>query len=385
MQALGLLCETVREHNTSKRSHKERRDTNSQWQLVDENAVISFHRMCRKIVQLVDSADASSNLKLVSVMALDVLANRFPSDQSIFSECLATVTKNISSHNVAVSSGCLRATAALVNVLGPRSLPQLPSIMEKVFLCSDVKSIQSIDKAHVSSSTKNESIFSSALVVLEVVVDKLGGFLNPYLGNIIEFLLQPHFASESDLKLKLKADSVRRLIAERIPVRTMKNILFDFLIFITPFVFVLILTFIIQVRLALQPLQKIYSKVAISGDSSLRVYFGMLANLISSMDRSSVAGYHVQIYESCLHALDLRREHHILVQNVDAVEKSVINAIISLTMKLTETMFKPLFVRSIEWAAEDIACEGSTNIDRAISFYALVDKLAENHRLVSSF
>ncbi|XP_015877759.3 uncharacterized protein At3g06530 isoform X1 [Ziziphus jujuba] len=350
-KALGLLCETVREHNTSKRSHKERRDTNSQWQLVDENAVISFHRMCRKIVQLVDSADASSNLKLVSVMALDVLANRFPSDQSIFSECLATVTKNISSHNVAVSSGCLRATAALVNVLGPRSLPQLPSIMEKVFLCSDVKSIQSIDKAHVSSSTKNESIFSSALVVLEVVVDKLGGFLNPYLGNIIEFLLHPHFASESDLKLKLKADSVRRLIAERIPV-----------------------------RLALQPLQKIYSKVAISGDSSLRVYFGMLANLISSMDRSSVAGYHVQIYESCLHALDLRREHHILVQNVDAVEKSVINAIISLTMKLTETMFKPLFVRSIEWAAEDIACEGSTNIDRAISFYALVDKLAENHR-----
>ncbi|KAH7537802.1 hypothetical protein FEM48_Zijuj03G0131900 [Ziziphus jujuba var. spinosa] len=341
-KALGLLCETVREHNTSKRSHKERRDTNSQWQLVDENAVISFHRMCRKIVQLVDSADASSNLKLVSVMALDVLANRFPSDQSIFSECLATVTKNISSHNVAVSSGCLRATAALVNVLGPRSLPQLPSIMEKVFLCSDVKSIQSIDKAHVSSSTKNESIFSSALVVLEAVVDKLGGFLNPYLGNIIEFLLQPHFASESDLKLKLKADSVRRLIAERIPV-----------------------------RLALQPLQKIYSKVAISGDSSLRVYFGMLANLISSMDRSSVAGYHVQIYESCLHALDLRREHHILVQNVDAVEKSVINAIISLTMKLTETMFKPLFVRSIEWAAEDIACEGSTNIDRAISFYAL--------------
>lgn len=162
----------------------------------------------------------------------------------------------------------------------------------------------------------------------------------------------------------------------------MKNILFDFIIFIKPFLLVTILTFIIQVRLTLPPLLDIYSSGAVSGDSSLRVYFGMLANLVSTMDRSSVAGYHVQIFESCLCALDLRREHHISVQNIDAVENTVINAMISLTMKLTETMFKPLFVRSIEWA-EEISC--ATDIDRTISFYALVDKLAENHRLVSSF
>lgn len=146
------------------------------------------------------------------------------------------------------------------------------------------------------------------------------------------------------------------------------------------------MTFVIQVRLALPPLLKIYSRVVDSGDSSLRVYFGMLANLISTMDRSSVSGYHAQIFDLCLFALDLRRQHHVSVQNIDAVENCVINAMISLTMKLTETMFKPHFVRSIEWAeseVEEIACAGSTNIDRAISFYALVDKLAENHRLVS--
>jgi U3 small nucleolar RNA-associated protein 10 len=44
-------------------------------------------------------------------------------------------------------------------------------------------------------------------------------------------------------------------------------------------------------------------------------------------------------------------------------------------------MFKPLFVKSIEWAesvVDETASGGS--MDRAISFYGMVNKLAENHR-----
>jgi U3 small nucleolar RNA-associated protein 10 len=84
-----------------------------------------------------------------------------------------------------------------------------------------------------------------------------------------------------------------------------------------------------------------------------------------------------------LRALDLRCQQPVSVQNIDVVVKSVINAMIALTMKLIETMFKPLFIRSIEWAdsdLEEIASTGSSNMDRAIAFYSLVNKLAENHR-----
>jgi U3 small nucleolar RNA-associated protein 10 len=73
-----------------------------------------------------------------------------------------------------------------------------------------------------------------------------------------------------------------------------------------------------------------------------------------------------------LRALDLRCQQPVSVQNIDVVEKSVINAMIALTMKLTETMFKPLFIRSIEWAdsdLEEIASTGSSYMDRAIAFY----------------
>ena len=126
-----------------------------------------------------------------------------------------------------------------------------------------------------------------------------------------------------------------------------------------------------------------YSNAVLSGDSSLTVYFGMLANLLGTMDRQSIGGYHAKIFDLCLLALDLRRQRPVSIQYIDFVEKSVINTVIALTMKLTETMFKPLFVRSIEWAESDVedgVSAGSTSVDRAISFYGMVNKLAENHR-----
>lgn len=143
------------------------------------------------------------------------------------------------------------------------------------------------------------------------------------------------------------------------------------------------LTFVLQVRLALPPLLKIYVGAVDAGDASLVIAFEMLGNVVGRMDRSSIGGFHGKIFDQCLIALDLRRQHRVSVQNIDIVEKSVITTMIALTMKLTETMFRPLFIRSVEWAeseVEDIVSMGSKSIERAITFYGLVNKLAENHR-----
>ncbi|XP_030935775.1 uncharacterized protein At3g06530 [Quercus lobata] len=367
-KVLGLLCETVRDHDTVKLKHKGRRRLNpnssSTWLHMDESSVETFEKMSSEIILIVDEStdDSNASLKLAAVSAIEVLANRFPSNYSIYSMSLASVTKGITSHNLAVSSSCLRTAGALINVLGTRSLAELPRIMEslikisgEVSSCSGLKTKCDDDNTPVAVSTSKDSLILSILITLEAVVDKLGSFLNPYLGDIMKILvLHPEYLSEADLKLKLKADAVRKLLTEKIPV-----------------------------RLALPPLLKIYSNAVQSGDSSLAIAFEMLANFIGSMDKSSVSGYHANIFDLCLLALDLRRQHPPSVQNIDVVENNVINAIIVLTMRLTETMFKPLFVRSIEWADSDVdetESMGSSNIDRAISFYSLMNKLAESHR-----
>jgi hypothetical protein len=79
------------------------------------------------------------------------------------------------------------------------------------------------------------------------------------------------------------------------------------------------------VQLSLPPLLEIYSSAVQCGDSSL-------ANLVGTMDRSSVYVDHAKFFDLCLRALDLCCQHPVSVQNIDVVEKSVINAMIALTM-----------------------------------------------------
>jgi len=109
----------------------------------------------------------------------------------------------------------------------------------------------------------------------------------------------------------------------------------------------------------------------------------MLEDLVVKMDRSSIVSSHGKIFDQCLVALDIRRLNPAAIQNIDDAERSVTSAMVALTKKLTESEFRPLFIRSIDWAESDVVDgSGSENksIDRAISFYGLVDRLCESHR-----
>ncbi|XP_022872922.1 uncharacterized protein At3g06530 isoform X3 [Olea europaea var. sylvestris] len=364
-KALGVLCETVKDSITINAKLEKRglvSSIRSLWLHLDETSLESFNNLCLEILKLVDCPDddSSTSLKLAAVSALEVLANKFPSHDSVFSMCLGSVSRRICSDNSSLSSRCLHATGALINVLGPKALPELPGIMGCVVRKSrDVPSVAAETKRIVDrttgSSNLKDTLSISILLTLEAVVDKLGGFLNPYMADILGLIvLHPLYVSTTEPKLKLKADVVRKLITDRIPV-----------------------------RLLLPPVLGIYSDAAKSGESSLSIVFEMLGNLVNSMDRSSIGAYYTKIFDLCLLALDLRRQHPASIKNIIIVEKNVLSATVTLTMKLTETMFRPLFIKSIEWSSSDVEDSEYTpgqTINRIISFYALVNKLAENHR-----
>ncbi|KAL0341136.1 UNVERIFIED_CONTAM: hypothetical protein Sradi_4630400 [Sesamum radiatum] len=363
-KALGLLCETVKDLGTNAKLVKKGSISSfrSLWLNLKETSLESFDNLCLEILTLLDASDddSSTSLNLAAISALEVLANRFPSHDRVFTVCLGSVCKRICSDNSSLSSHCLRATGALVNALGPRALPELPNVMECVLRRSrDVSSVAVETKRTVNratgSSNSVESLFMSILLTLEAVVNKLAGFLNPYLADILRLIvLHPLSFSPLELNLKLKADIVRKLITEKIPV-----------------------------RLLLPPVLSMYSDAIKSGESSLSIVFEMLGNLVGSMDRSSIGVYHAKVFDLCLLALDLRHQNPDSVQNIDVVEQNVINAVVTLTMKLTETMFRPLFIKTIEWSGLNVEGDENTPVkanSRAMSFYSLVNKLAESHR-----
>ncbi|KAL8520276.1 hypothetical protein ACS0TY_010994 [Phlomoides rotata] len=362
-KALGLLCETVKVLSTNAKLDKRASTSSirSSWLYLNETSLESFENLCKEILTLLDAPDdvLSLSLKLAAVSALEALANRFHSQDRIFSLCLGSVCRGICSDNSVLSSHCLRATGALINALGPRGLPELPSVMEYVLRKShDVSSVtaetQRTDKSAAGPSSL-KSLFMSILLTLEAIVTNLAGFLSPYVGDILRLVvLHPLSFSSSDLKLKLKADVVRKLITEKIPV-----------------------------RLLLPHVMSLHSDAIVSGESSLSIIYRMLGNIVGSMDRSSIGAHHAKVFDLCLLALDLRHQNPPSLQNIDLVEQCVINAVVTLTMKLTETMFRPLFIKTIEWSGlNDESVDnmpGKANC-RAISFYSLVNKLAESHR-----
>ncbi|MED6160063.1 hypothetical protein PIB30_047925 [Stylosanthes scabra] len=358
-KALGLLSETIRNHKKDFLKVKDTKGSRStpsfSWLHMNKSSQESMDKMCSEIVHVLDDSSNSSSLKVAAVSALEVLAESFPSDCSIFNVCLGSVTRCITSHNVTVTSSCLRTTAALINVLGPKALPELPKIMDNVLKSSQqvLSNVDNKPKTNEASSASHESYMFAIFFTLEAVIDKLGGFLNPYLTNIMELLvLNPVYVSGVDAKIETRADAVRKLLAVKVPA-----------------------------RLVLPPLLKLYSAAVEAGDKSLTIVFDMLATLVGTMDRSTIVAFHVKSFDLCLAALDLRRHSPPSVQNIDAVEKGVMNAMVALTLKLTESMFRPLFIKSIEWAeseVEETASGGS--IDRAISFYGMVNKLTESHR-----
>ncbi|RAL52010.1 hypothetical protein DM860_016508 [Cuscuta australis] len=363
-KALGILCDTVKSTATIDSTHGKKELTSTSrnpWVLLDEAALEVFSKMCLVILKFIDDSGkhSSSHLKVAAVSTIEVLALRYPSDNSVFHLCLSSICKSICTDNSSVSSGCLRATGALVNVLGPKALPELPCIMgaliQKFRSCS--KSAISICEQNegslIASSEQSNPVFMSILVSLDAVVDKLGGFLSPHLGDILELLvLCPQYTSTSDVQLKLKADDIRKLIASKVPV-----------------------------RLSLSPLLTIYPDAIRCGECSLSIAFKMLGDVVATMDRSTIGAYHVKIFDMCLQALDLRRQHLASVKNVELVEKSVINTMVGLSMKLTESMFRPLFIKSIEWSNSNAEENETKNPnDRIISFYGLVNMFTENHR-----
>ncbi|XP_075484364.1 uncharacterized protein At3g06530 isoform X1 [Primulina tabacum] len=362
-KALGLLSGTVKEFDVHATLEKKGLISGYRnlWIHLNEVSLKSFENLCLELLNLLDASDdvSSTSLKLAAVSTLEVLASRLTSHDSVFTTCLGSVCKRIRVDNSSLSCHCLRAAGALISALGPKALPELPGIMDSMLMkSSDVYSVTAENKAIIygaTGSSNSVDFLMSILLTLEAVINNLGGFLNPYLVDILKLvMLHPLSLSISELKLKSKANTVRKLITDKIPV-----------------------------RLLLPPLLSMYYDAVKSGESSLSVLFEMLGNLVNSMNKSSIGAYHAKIFDLCLLALDLRRQSPASIIEIDVVEQNAINAVVALTMKLTETMFRPLFIRTVEWSGSNMV--DSENVQerttsRAVSFYGLVNKLAESHR-----
>ncbi|KAI0226302.1 snoRNA-binding rRNA-processing protein utp10 [Massospora cicadina] len=227
---------------------------------------------------------------------------------------------------------CQELSLSLVACI-PDLMPLLLSQMEKSFF--------------IDSDALANSVWQSEFVLLESIFTKLAKFTSPYLPRIVTQLIafKGKLAERpADLTLSARINSMLDLLHRHLEPRILLPILF-----------------------------KLYSPIAPTGRTAAQAFFDLLSNVIVSLTQEDVAKLYILLFKFYLECLDFRHFHKSYRQpDVDAVEDVMLQSFLLLAMKLRDDMFKPIFLKLIEWATQDLRGTPHGN-DRLIVFYRLVD------------
>ena len=177
---------------------------------------------------------------------------------------------------------------------------------------------------------------TAALAALAALVDSLGAFLSPYLKDMLALLLHPgllpqHGTAASGSTMVAAAVAAGAGVRASVPS-------------------------VIPMRLLLEPLFAQLPTSLGAGISSTTALLQMVTAATESMDTKTAATYNEQVFLFLIRLLDVRTlAPPALANHIHEAEAATTKALVALVMKLTETRFKPLFLRMVEWASTEAA------------------------------
>lgn len=238
----------------------------------------------------------------------------------------------------------------------------------------------------------------AALLALEAMVDALGPFMSSYLKKIVQLLVHKQVLSCSTAGAADVAARLRAALPAKIPI-----------------------------RLLLEPLVSQWEyALAAGGGSSTDSEAGstttpsaappaalldLVASLSARMEPATAVTYHEAVVSLILKALDVRQkwltasagssgqrvaaaatddeaEAAAVISRFDhsavhTVESAALKALSAIVMKLSESKFKPLFLRMVDWAnagGSSISAATADHQGRSATFMAVVCMLAQRLR-----
>lgn len=321
------------------------------------------------------------------------------------------VLKAVSDPSAAVKASALTCIASGVSALGMQLVPLLPKTAEAVLAAAEAAAQElsesqqqgagkssssdseeedgddnvSSDGSDDSQAQEGQQAFSmaalqlaGAVTAMEALVDNLGAFMSPYLPRLLQLLLHRQVLHCSVANANAVAGRLRSTLPVKVPS-----------------------------RLLLQPLLQQWdtavaacaggasgssgndledagepAAAAVDVDAAPAVaLLDLVAAFSSSLQPSEAAAYHEQLAGLLLQALDTRSrwlaaaagQHAVPTaaaaaaidagtaaaaaaaiagldaQQVYAIESAAVRALAALVMKLSESRFKPLFLRMLDW------------------------------------
>eukprot|EP01133_Synstelium_polycarpum_P006408 gene6408-7434_t len=305
-----------------------------------------------------------------ALLSFEILARNFAAGNGpLFLAHMPTIIKAMGHGTHQVVSSALICIATLCAELQARTVPYIPQFFP-VLLTTLTGSYKG-DETGETRTLLQLSCISS----LEMMLKKVSRFLSPYLPQLLNALLHPRLTNTGTNGTKV-FNQVKKILG--------------------------LLTRNIEFRLLLPALTSAYEfAVAAENDASLICLFDFVGDISDNLSPKDVALHHKAIFKFYLQCFELRHRHASKVRSIDTVETHIVTSFITLVMKLNENLFKPLFLKTIDWALqspavgngsvkrhtstssrEEAADQGFGDIDNTLFFYKLVNALSSHLKAI---
>eukprot|EP00795_Rhopilema_esculentum_P004548 gene4548-20800_t len=195
-----------------------------------------------------------------------------------------------------------------------------------------------------------DSLLLNAFTALQKILESLSKFMSPYLGEILSLITK----AGPDDNEQVSKSSTKKQIRSKIALisQTVSTS-------VTP-------------RVLLPALDACFDQVAQSDEHSLSLLMDIAQDAIESMPRDRIKTHHLKLLAFFLKALDVRRLlSRKPEKQINIEEEKIITAFCSLVMRLSENIFRPMFLKIFSWATAD-----EENLTRLITFYRLSGAIA---------
>jgi len=321
-------------------------------EVMSKKEVEVYMKMLDALLGIIDSKDNTPELdvnKQSALLSIEILARNFAKTESDpFVKTLPAITKCIQHPNSQVIASALLCLASVCGELQALAVPSISKFFPLV-----LKAVEGSFAGASADVSKNRQLLQlSALSALEVFIQHLHKFLSPYFTQIIVAVTNPMVVDSKNEKIVAKSKSICEQFT-----KIAGRLLF-------PSIFV-----------AYKPSMR-YQK-----PESLVWLLEILRDTCSKMNFATTESNHKKLLKFFLMLFDYRNTNEKHPENqVDRVEQQIITSFMGLAMKLNEQLFKPTFLKIIEWAhagAEEEAGKTKEAISKSLFFYKLVDRTGD--------
>lgn len=301
----------------------------------------------KNIIKCISSGEQSTQeeemLQQTALFSVKLFARALAAEHTDeFKKMLDVITQLVKSD---LPLGNLLATvilclAELCSTLRANAIAFLPKFMPSL--------IKILQKRHDHQSS--DVVLLAIITAIHKIVESLSNFLSPYLDKILLEIckISTRWQHEQDNQktsnVLQKLKGIRQKIATSVPS-----------------------------RILIPSMKKCYSKVMAEDVQALGPLAGVLADSFSAMSATELQHQMLELTNFFLTALQFRSETSNHSADVISVaEGHIIDALVALVLKLSESSFRPLYYNIFHWATATEAPK-----DRIITFYRLSSSIAE--------